>query len=734
MLRFLGWWFFVPELMRSFRAVRETSWRIRGSVGALWRAPAEARIEVGRFTTRRGLAGAGAGGALVLLGMGLGVDAALAQGVDGGIFDVMDQASRDLLAFLKGGESRNGGWRALGEMIWFFNAGMLVLAGALLIYYVAAGVLDTAREGRLGFGAWEAVRIVAAVALLAPLPGGPSGGQHIVLGLAGLGGDFGQAVWRPFAGVMIGGSRIVSPKMPENGGTLLMANMLSLEVCLALAGPDPEPGYSTIDVDTVSGMEVWRYRMDEDRRGTDERSHCGEVRFPGVDLEGPRGDVARAHREGMRGARTLLMPIARSLARPYLEEGWNGRAMDSAAVRRHVETAFRVYSRAVDPVVERAGQAVHRDMSIELTGQEARDGSWTSAGSVFNVIARRVGEFNWSVVSGPEVVPPMLALEDQDKEIFRTVRKIFEDISTAVGSPVSRIGNVPPGAGAAGGGVGGVLGHIFYAMLFSFEDVIVVGQDNPLLDLAVIGHRLVMSVQITAGILIGMATVSNLGDISIFGNKLPLDVFEPVWSVVDGLVTLLLTGMLIGGAVLAYLVPAIPFIMFLFALLGWVLAVVEAFISMGVWLAAQTLRGEGDGLTTRSTVGGLVMLAGVVVRPPLMILGLVIGYFAFVVTVGLFNEIWVPQMKTATGDPGAGVSQFVVLLALYIIIVYGLLRTCMGLIEGLPNGVMEWVGGRARGDRGADDVIGISSGASNRMGGFMPRFRGRGGRGEPDTN
>lgn len=675
-----------------------------------------------------------AGMALVLLGTGLGVDAALAQGIDGGIFDVMDQASRDLLAFLSGSESDNGGWRALGEMVWYFNAGMLVLAGVLLIYYVAAGVLDTAREGRLGFGAWEAVRIVAAVALLAPLPGGPSGGQHIVLGLAGLGGDFAQAVWRPFAGVMIGGSRIVSPRMPENGGTLMMANMLSLEACLALAGPERQPGFSNIDVDTTSGMEVWRYRMDEDRRGTDERSHCGEIRFPGVGLDGPRGEVARAHREGMRAARVGLAPLGERLARPYMDEAWSDRPMDSAAVRTAVDQAFRTYRSVVDPVVERAGEAVHRDMSVELTGQEAQDGSWTSAGSVFNVIARRVGEFNWTVAAGPEVMPPMLALEDQDREIFQTVRKVFEDISTAVGSPVSRIGNVPPGAEAAGGGVGGVLGHIFYAMLFSFEDVIVVGQDNPLLDLAVFGHRLVMSVQITAGILIGMATVSNLGDLTIFGNKLPLDVFEPVWSVVDGLVTMLLTAMLIGGAILAYLVPAIPFIMFLFALLGWVLAVVEAFISMGVWLAAQTMRGEGDGLTTRSTAGGLVMLAGVVLRPPLMILGLVIGYFAFVVIVGLFNEIWVPQMKTATEDPGAGVSQFVVLLALYIIIVYGLLRTSMGLIEGLPNGVMDWVGARARGDRGADDVIGISSGAGNRMGGFMPRFRGRGGRGEPDTN
>ena len=743
MFRFLGWLLFVPELRRSLSAMRGASRRVRGSFGALWTAPAGRSLALARFGTRRGLAAGCAGLLLVLLGTGLGVEAALAQSVDAGIFDVMDQASRDLVAFLRGGGTANAGWNALGEMVFYFNAGMLVLAGLLLVYYVAAGVLDTARQGRFGFGVWEVVRIVAAVALLAPLPGGPSGGQHMVLGLAGLGGDFAQGVWKPFAGVMIGGSKVVGPKLPENGGKLMMANALSLEVCLYLAGPRRGgPGSSDyMKIETVSGTEVWRYLMDRDRRGFDERSHCGEIRFPGIELGGARGEVASAHREGMRAARVALIPVAARLGRPYVDEAWQGRPMESAAVLAGVETAFSRYSGIVDPVVARAGKAVHRNMSVELTGQQAQDGSWTTAGSVFNVIAKRVGDFNWSVVSGPEITPPMLALEDQDNEIFRTVSKIFEDISTAVGSPVGRLGNVAPGVGASGGGESGLLNHVFYAILFSFDDVLVVGQDNPLLDLAVIGHRLVMSVQIAAGVLMGMAQLSNLADVSFLGTSVKaLDVFEAVWPVIDGLVTMLLTVMLIGGAVLAYLVPAIPFIMFLFALLGWLLAVIEAFISMAVWLAAQTVRSEGDGLTTRSMAGGLLMLAGIVLRPPLMILGLILGYFVFVVVIGLFNEIWVPQMRTATGDAGAGVAQFVVMLVLYIIIVYGLLRSCMGLIEGLPNGVMEWIGGRARGDRGADDVIGVASGASGRMSGFSPRVTagsrrgGRGGSAEPDVN
>ncbi len=740
MFRVLGWLVFVPECRRSLQSIRNTCHGIRSSAGSLW--PSGRRVEAGRLGTRRGLAISGVGAGLALLGIGLAVDRAMAQGIDASIFEVIDQASRDLVAFLRGGGTSNTGWNALGEMVFFFNAGMLVLAGVLLVYYLAAGVLDTARQGRFGFGAWEAVRIVAAVALLAPLPGGPSGGQHIVLGLAGLGGDFAQAVWRPFAGVMVGGSRVVGPKLPENGGRLMMGNLLSLEVCLYLAGPRRGGSGSSdyMQVDTVSGTEIWRYLMDRRRRGFDERSHCGEVRIPGVKLDGARGQVARAHREGLRAARMILIPVAAELAKPYVDEAWEGSPMDSAAVAEAVEAAFRAYSQAVDPAVKEAGDTVYRDMSVELTGQQAQDGSWTTAGSVFNVIAKRVGEFNWSVVSGPEVTPPMLALGDQDKEVFRMASKVFEDISTAVGSPVSRIGNIPPGAEASGGGVGGLLGHIFYAMIFSFDDVLVVGQDNPLLDLAVIGHRLVMSVQIAAVTLMGMAQLSNLADVSFLGTSLKaLDLFEAVWPVIDGLVTLLLSGLLIGGAVLAYLVPAIPFIMFLFALLGWLLAVVEAFISMAVWLTAQTVRGEGDGLTTRSTTGGLLMLAGIVLRPPLMILGLIIGYFVFVVAIGLFNEIWVPQMQTGTGDPGAGIAQFVVMLLIYIVIVYVLLRTSMGLIEGLPNGVMEWIGGRARSDRGADDVIGMTSGAANRMGGFAPRVTGgarrRGERSaEPDVN
>ena len=116
-------------------------------------------------------------------------------------------------------------------MLFAFNAGVLVLAGFLLIWHMVAGTVDTAREGRFGFGAWAIVRIVVAVALMAPLPGGMNGAQHAVIGLAHLGSDFANAVWKPFSEKALGQSRPIVPRPREALWRAAIARTLMLETC-----------------------------------------------------------------------------------------------------------------------------------------------------------------------------------------------------------------------------------------------------------------------------------------------------------------------------------------------------------------------------------------------------------------------------------------------------------------------------------------------------------------------
>ena len=148
----------------------------------------------------------------VLAGLSL-TEPAAAQTIDRGLFADADRATRDVLAFL--GDIGKGRNAVLGDMLFVFNAGVLALAGFLLVWHTVAGTLDTAREGRFGFGAWEIVRIVTAIALMAPLPGGMNGAQHAVIGLAHLGGDFANAVWKPFSEEALGAGKPIAPRPRE---------------------------------------------------------------------------------------------------------------------------------------------------------------------------------------------------------------------------------------------------------------------------------------------------------------------------------------------------------------------------------------------------------------------------------------------------------------------------------------------------------------------------------------
>lgn len=723
LVRFL----FMPEFHRPLRSAKASLGRSGEWLGLLGRELGMDRIDRRPWTSARSMAATAGSLAVGIVGTAAVVLAgrsSFAQTIDSSLFETVDEASRDLVGFLRGGDGGgNAAYAALGDMIWYFTAGLLVLAAVLFVYHVVAEIMDTGWEGRVRTRGREVVRIVAAVALLWPLPGGPSGGQHIVLDLAVLGGDFAQAVWKPFAGSLLGSTGVSPPRPSTEGRKLMMVDLLVVETCRKMAGKQLSGGP---EEKTERGVLVWKYDVAQGNKGYDIRSHCGEVRFFGLDLDGPRGKVARAHLDGMRAARRGLAQQAVAIGGLY-EDGVNfGEPMDPAAVKAAVENAVNAYSAVVEEAVEAAGLEHRAVVEDELRQKAAEDQSWTTAGSLFNTIAARIGEFNWAVVGAPVVTPPVLAMKDHDLKTFKALAQISEDISSAVGSPVSPLGSRSPGIGGAGGGASGLLSDVMYSVFFSFENVLDVTGDNPIAELAAVGHNLVSAVLVASGTLMTVATVSNLGDVQLLGTSVKADLFEATWPVIDGLVTSLLMILLIAGAVLAWLVPALPFIRFLFGLLVWILCVVEAFIAMTVWLAAQTARTDEGGLVTNTTIAGLVTLVGVVLRPALMILGLVVGYLVFTIVVELFNGIWLTQMEEASGEVGPGLIQYAVFLALYVMIAYALLNGSLKLIDLLPDAVMGWIGGRAAGVSGADQMIGVATGGAGRLGGVSPSRMGGG--------
>ena len=88
-----------------------------------------------------------------------------------------------------------------------------------------------------------------------------------------------------------------------------------------------------------------------------------------------------------------------------------------------------------------------------------------------------------------------------------------------------------------------------------------------------------------------------------------------------------LLSLLIPGIIIAYVLPMIPYVIWMAGVAGWIILVCEAMIAVPLWMLAHMTVG-GDGLHGRA-VEGWGLLFNVVFRPTLMVIGLFMGYFVF---------------------------------------------------------------------------------------------------------
>lgn len=195
--------------------------------------------------------------------------------------------------------------------------------------------------------------------------------------------------------------------------------------------------------------------------------------------------------------------------------------------------------------------------------------------------------------------------------------------------------------------------------------------------------------------------------------------YRAVWDVGGGMVNMVIGILLIAGVFLAFVLPLIPFIRFLFGILGWLMNVVEAFLSITVFAAAHVTRGEGNQLMTSVTRSGWLFLPGLLLRPALMLFGFVLGYWVFVAGITILNEVFVPYLRDADELAGIGLEGFIPMIVVYVFICYGLMNTAFKLIDILPSVVLEWIGGRGSGGAGGtDSLVGGLTGGVGRLGGL----------------
>lgn len=191
---------------------------------------------------------------------------------------------------------------------------------------------------------------------------------------------------------------------------------------------------------------------------------------------------------------------------------------------------------------------------------------------------------------------------------------------------------------------------------------------------------------------------------------------------------------LTAGIILFYIVPLMPFMYFFFACGRWVKSVFEALVGTPLWALAH-LQYEGEGIGELA-ISGYYLIFEILIRPILILFGLIAGLGIFGAMVVVMNDIWSLIVTNLTGfdhsNPNFEVSEFrdridqLFFTLLYVILIYMMAQSSFKLIDMIPNQILRWMGSSTSsfGDMSDDPLDRMTSTAAIKGAQMTPQIAG----------
>jgi len=176
--------------------------------------------------------------------------------------------------------------------------------------------------------------------------------------------------------------------------------------------------------------------------------------------------------------------------------------------------------------------------------------------------------------------------------------------------------------------------------------------------------------------------------------------------------------MLVPGLLIAYVLPMIPFAMWVAGVAGWLILVCEAVIAVPLWMFAH-LTFQGEGLHGRG-IEGYSLLFNVLFRPVLMLFGLFLGYFVFSSMSWLMMQGFgiAAGFALSNGWFVTNMLGVIVLVCMFVLMHITLALVAFRLISVVPHQVVKLIGvqpaNRVDMDQFSKDVGTVGMGATMR--------------------
>ena len=639
---------------------------------------------------------------------------------------------------LTGGTPAGEFGNVLIEMFYSFNAIVLAGVAVLLFYVISAGVVGTAHEGEaLGkrySTLWTPIRSALAISFLMPLP-------WVKLSLL-------QALVLKFIFFSISGASYLASQtvdmMAKQGGAMTLA-----------AAPTIQG--EGIAAEILKNLTVQEYFSQQEQvgfpgdgfvetsGGSDNESLTKSIIFsapnygvPGVINRSDMGSISVSCTQNQQSVCDSEIALVRQLIttlRPLAREfgmAQDGENSSIGSLSIYYNQAIKAYATQSQIAATNALGLISDQKQVQLSKftNAISNNGWTWLGAYYSAMLQQNAAAHAATESRASVAKPMrldLAGKNAGKEFEASITQLKTFLDTEQAGLESQIAS----AGQPNDEMGiGRLASSFFAdaLMSSFceassqqgaGDIVagVLSTGDPVLNLQELGHKLIntSSVLLTGmgGAMIAKSAVDIFPSGRLAGMAASIlgadDAMGKLIGMAMALLVPVVLALMFAGICFAYYVPALPFIIWVSAIVGWLVLTMEMMVAAPIWAAMHAIP-EGEGMAGQHGKQGYMMFFGILFRPALHVIGFFMA-FAIVNTVGHFiGNTYQTFTAVTNGDaapyglPAQAISWLATLVIGASIAVVSIHKV-FNLITWLPDNILRWAGGNTP-SLGHDDKSG----------------------------
>lgn len=627
-----------------------------------------------------------------------------------------EDISLKVLGAIFGGLLDGGGSDPMLNAIKTFNGGILIIGGLLAGYTILAGTLGTAHDGEmLGkkfSSAWLPIRYSLGTALVLPVVGGGYATiQALVIWLVVQGVGLADQVWASFQSNPIFSQQTKIPELGDNSSLKLVENTFLAYVCVLgnQKGVD-EVGTATEFILKYKNKYKFGVTQDGDSfkfgntLDKNDLGGCGSITLPfysytttqqapstggmlgQINLDFTPIDVSsivNSHRT----ATTQMMSEVSSLASELIGKAktdydpkpyYSKLEQISKNYDKEVNSSSSAFNKTYQHKTTNYGWFEAGYMLRRITDDNNTLSSVSSSVSSSTASLARSLDETWFADSSIylSVAKPVLLLSKNNQLDNLTITK--DDSTKKVETGTSLSGKIASAIGEAATGIN----------LFKLNN----DTRHPTIIASDLGHQLInfnvaiMSYMAAIGLVAGSIA-------SIFGGGVTS--FMVVFS---SFMTIPFAFLWVIGFVCAYVIPILPAFIFTGVIIGWLLLVVEGVLASPLWVIAH-LNPKGDDLTG-SAQAGYQLLLSLVLRPALIIFGLMASMIISQVIGEFINKIFFGMLLSTQGGKIQGFGGFTTIIfgtAIYCSLIFVIVKETFSLMYKIPDQILRWIGGSTGG-------------------------------------